>query len=149
MFSDVFIALGKHWSVLHDIYKYLPIRLSLLFLCLKQTLCTSVNNFFVNIPSFISSLIYWTNICCVKGSETLCSTDLKYKDELYNHYSPGAGKTLGFEEIPDDILFNYFPLLRCFPWAILSATGLHLQIASRFDFCPWTLCMYKGKKIQG
>ena len=27
---------------------------------------------------------------------------------------------MGFEGILDDILFIYFPLLRCFPWAIIS-----------------------------
>ena len=79
-----------------------------------------MNNFFVKIPSFINLLIYLTNIWCVKSSGTLWSTVWKYKDEWCNCKSPGAGKTIGFEGILDDILFIYFPLLRYFPWAIIS-----------------------------
>ena len=47
---------GETLRCLFDIYKYLSVRFSLLFLCLRQTICVSVSNFFVNLPPFINSL---------------------------------------------------------------------------------------------
>lgn len=86
----------------------------------------------------------------MESSGTLCSGDLKYKDEWGSHYSQQAGETTGFEGTPDDILFNQVPLLTCVPGQSYQTKGVHLQIVlqwlSGFHFYPWTLWKIQDRK---